>query len=85
MERGSDIPRLTNMPTSLETGKLGIIPLETFHGKEVGLRIVSVQELVIPDEPKHPDPHETLWFVAKQQGIPIPEWKGYMQSITTGY
>lgn len=39
---GSGFPRLTKMPTSLETGKLGIIPFETLQVKEVGLQSVIV-------------------------------------------
>lgn len=81
---GSGTPRLTKMPTSLEIGKIGIIPLETLRVKEVGLQSVTVQELMIPDEPTHPNPFEVLWYIAKQQGLQLPAWKGYMQSITTG-
>jgi len=50
----------------------------------VGLQSVIVQELMFPNEPTHPDPHEILWYIAKQQGLLLPGWKGYMQSITRG-
>jgi len=84
VERGSDIPRLTKMPTSIEIGKLGIVRLEAFQGKGGGLQNVTVENVEVPQESAHPQPHDILWLLAKKQHIEVPEWKGYMHSVTRG-
>lgn len=83
-ERGSEIPRLTKMPTAHDIGKLGVVQLETFQGKQVSLKNVTVKDIEIPDQRAHPEPHDILWYAATKQHIPVPGWKGYMQCVTAG-
>lgn len=84
VERGSEIPSLNTMPTCTETGKLGIIPLESYTSMKGGLENVTMAHRNIPEEPPHPAPHNLFWIVAKKQGIAIPEWQGYMHYRTRG-
>ncbi|MBW0528211.1 hypothetical protein O181_067926 [Austropuccinia psidii MF-1] len=83
LEKGARIPRLKNMPLSHDVGKLGIIPLKTFQ-KRASLESVVVKRINVPEEVVHPQPFNVLWFVAKKLNISLPEWKGYMTTITTG-
>ncbi|KAJ8880906.1 hypothetical protein PR048_017379 [Dryococelus australis] len=68
----------------IETGNLGIIPLETFQGKGDGLNNVIVEHLELPEESAHPPPHNIPWLLAQKQCIPVPQWKGYMHTVTRG-
>lgn len=71
------------MPLSHDVGKLGIIPLKTFQ-KRASLESVVVRQINVPEEMVYPQPFDVLWFVAKKLYISLPEWKGYMTTITTG-
>lgn len=84
IEKGASIPRLMKMPTSSETGNIGVIPLETFQVKRGGLRNVIVENLEVPEEPTHPPPHDTLWLFAQKLRIRVPQWKGFMNTVTKG-
>ncbi|KAG5893900.1 hypothetical protein JTB14_014509 [Gonioctena quinquepunctata] len=75
VERSSEIPRLITMPTSDGTGKLGIIPLETYTAMIGGLQNGTGAPIDIPEVPPHPAPHNILWLVAKKQGIAVPSEK----------
>ncbi|KAJ8869862.1 hypothetical protein PR048_028871 [Dryococelus australis] len=68
-QRCSKISRLTKLATSNECGRLDITPLEIFHS------IPNIQGGGLDN------------FVVEHlesQNIPIPEWKGFMNSITEG-
>lgn len=84
-DKGSEIPKLSKMPSSKESGLQGVIPVEAFHAEGKGLQNVIVQDLVVPEEASCPTAHDVLWLYAKWKGNPnVPEWKGYMHSITKG-
>lgn len=83
LEKGEDMPRLNHMPSSHDIGELGIVPLQSFQ-KGASLESIVVRRIDVPEEMVYPQPFDTLWFIAKQLDIPLPEWKGYMTTITTG-
>lgn len=83
LKKRGDIPRLKHMPSSHDIGELGIVPLQTFQ-KGATLESVVVRRITVPEEMIHPQPFDALWFVAKHQDMSLPEWKGYMTTITTG-
>lgn len=84
VEEEARIPRCKKMPQSSETGKVGIIPIETLQPKTGGLKKVFVEDLVVPEELKEPSPHDALFLLAQKQQIKIPQWKGYMNILTKG-
>lgn len=84
VEEEARIPRCKKMPQTSETGKVGIIPIETLQPKTGGLKKVFVEDLVVPEELKEPSPHDALFLLAQKQQIKIPQWKGYMNILTKG-
>lgn len=84
IEKGSEMPRLKESTSTKDMGSLGIVPLQTFQGSGASLQSVKVKQIEVPNEAHHPELFDTLWLVAKHEKIPLPEWKGYLTSITTG-
>lgn len=80
------IPRLTKVPPGKAVGELGVIPLQTYQKSQGGLSNVIVEDLTdIVKKTDQLNPFDTLWLAAKWLNIKcVPEWKGFMHSITKG-
>ncbi|CAG9823916.1 unnamed protein product [Phaedon cochleariae] len=85
-EHEKPIPRLTKVPPAETVGELGVIPLRTYQKSQGGLRNVIVEDLTnIVKKTDQLTAFDTLWLAAKWLNIKcVPEWKGFMHSITKG-
>lgn len=86
IEHEKPIPRLTKVPPPKTVGELGVIPLQTYQKSQGGLSNVIVEDLTdIVKTPNQLTLYDTLWLAAKWLNIKcVPEWKGFMYSITKG-
>lgn len=86
VERGTRIPRWTNIPTSKFCGELGVLPEEIYQKIAGGVKHIIMENLG-PDvgEMASPKPYDILFMCAKWLDISgVPKWKSYMHSITKG-
>lgn len=79
VKKGTEMPRVKDIPTSQEIGGLGIVPLTTFQRSGASLQSVVVKTIDVPNDVCNPEPFDTLWYIAKHLKIRLPEWKGYMR------